>query len=75
MKRHHHSPEQERNLQIDCQKIAVKILELTFDDPKSDEAMIRHHAYLRGQLKVFRDLLADDYTDPHPIHDDPNYQE
>ena len=75
MKRYHHNPDQQRNLQSDCQEIIVRILQIDFDDPKVDDAMIRHHAHLRGKLVVLQGLLADDYADPHSIPDDSNFSE
>lgn len=36
---------------------------LNFEDPKNDEATIRHHAYLRGQFDNVKMLLEDEWPD------------
>jgi hypothetical protein len=63
MQRYRLTEEQRSQLLEDIKEIGSRLLAINFDDPKADDAMIRHHAYLRGKWDMLQTVVQDNFPE------------
>lgn len=63
MHKFNHTPAQQDALVAELQAIGQRLLTLSFPDPKTDDQVIRHHAFLSGKFAAVKEMLEDDYPE------------
>jgi len=71
MKLCNHTPEQQQILLGILQTIGKELIGVTFSDPKDDQQIIRHAAYMRGKFDMAKELLEDDFEVPESSNPTP----
>ena len=69
MQLHNNSPEQRAVLTDMLNEVIQRLLALNFTDTKTDQEMIRHHAYLRGKYDLLVGQLQDNYEVAEPAQE------
>lgn len=75
MKRYYLTPEQQDQIGKDITDIGRQLLAIKFEEPSSDEKMIRHHAYLTGKFNFCQQLLEDEFPEPDKTTEDESLQQ
>jgi hypothetical protein len=57
------NPEQKQVFLQQLQEVGQRLLNVSFSDPKADEANIRYHASLTGKFELLKLIIEDDFPE------------